>query len=574
MADIREKIIKKLLKKIPKTEDDFGAVLRSESRGMLENKGTPRKSDLLRVYHELVKAGKIKKSPALEKLLIKRAVRTMSGVAIITVLTKPFECPGKCVYCPNEKQMPKSYLSDEPAAARALLLNFDPYVQVQARIEALKNNGHPTDKIELIVKGGTWNAYPLSYQYWFIWRCFEGVNSLKHGSIKTLKQNIVEIKKQLQTAQKKNETAKHRIIGLTLETRPDQINEKNIFVMRELGCTRVELGAQTIDEKILKLIRRGHGANETIQATELLKNYGFKVDFHLMPQLPGSTPAKDARMLAEIFDNPNYRPDMIKIYPCTTTKNSPLYQWVKSKKYKPYSDKKLIELLINFKTTIPRYARVSRLIRDIPGHHIMAGNKMTNLRQVIQAEMAHRGLKCNCLRCREIGHNDMKTLKHENIKTIMPKLFIDKYVASDGTEYFLSFEDAKRQVVYAFCRLRICSPVIPTVAKRSGGIPPATPKGSLPIGQAGLDFARDNKTVAFIRELHTYGQSLLLKQKNNKTLKHIQHKGLGKRLVKEVEKICKKNKIPILAVISGVGVRDYYRKLGYRLENTYMIKNF
>lgn len=309
--------------------------------------------------------------------------------------------------------------------------------------------------------------------------------------------------------------------------------------MRELGCTRIELGVQTTDEKILKLVRRGHGTDEIIQATELLKNYGFKVDYHLMPQLPGSTPAKDARMLEEIFDNPNYRPDMIKIYPCTVTKNSPLYRWVKSGKYKPYTDKKLIELLINFKTKIPRYVRISRLIRDIPGHHIVAGNKMTNLRQVIQAEMARRGLKCNCLRCREVGHSDMKTLKHENIKTILPKLFIDKYTASGGTEYFLSYEDAKRQVVYAFCRLRI---------DKNGFYP------------------------AFIRELHTYGQSLLLKQKNNKALKHIQHKGLGKKLVKEVEKICKKNKIDKLAVISGVGVRDYYRKLGYKLENTYLIK--
>jgi len=539
MTLIHEKIIKKLLKKIPKTEDDFGAVLRSESRAVKGIQGTPRKSDLLRVYHELIRAGKIKKFPTLESLLIKRAVRTLSGVAIITVLTKPNECPGKCIYCPNEKQMPKSYLSDEPAAARALLLNFDPFKQVAARIEALQNNGHPTDKIELIIKGGTWNAYPLSYQYWFILRCFEAANSLKQKNIKILKQNITEIKKQLQTVQKKNEKTRHRIIGLTLETRPDFVNEKNILTMRELGSTRIELGAQTTDEKILKLVKRGHGIKEIIEATKLLKHYGFKVDYHLMPQLPGSTPIKDARMLAEIFDNPNYRPDMIKIYPCTTTKNSPLYRWVKSGKYKPYEDKKLIGLLIDFKTKIPRYVRISRLIRDIPGHHIMAGNKMTNLRQVIQAEMTRRGLHCNCLRCREVGHSDMKTLKHENIKTIVPKLFIDKYEASGGTEYFLSFEDTKRQAVYAFCRLRI---------DKNGLYP------------------------AFIRELHTYGQSLLLKQKNNKTLKHIQHKGLGKKLVGEVEKICKKNRINKLAVISGVGVRDYYRKLGYKLENTYLIK--
>lgn len=559
MTSIHEKIIIKLAKKVPKTEDAFGAILRSESRGAKDNIGTPKKSDLLRVYHELIQAGKIKKSLALESLLIKRAVRTLSGVAIITVLTKPAECPGKCVYCPNEKQMPKSYLSDEPAAARALLLNFDPYNQVTARIEALKNNGHPTDKIELIIKGGTWNAYPLSYQYWFILRCFEGANSslslrttkergnplLLHKEVGLLRRSTVAprydmlkyIRESLQTAQKKNETAKHRIIGLTLETRPDHVTEKNILIMRELGCTRIELGVQTTDEKILKLVRRGHDNAETIRATKLLKKFGFKVDYHLMPQLPGSTPAKDARMLEEIFDNANYRPDMIKIYPCTVTKNSPLYRWVKSGKHKPYSNKKLIELLINFKTKIPRYVRLSRLIRDIPGHHIVAGNKMTNLRQVIQAEMAHRGLECNCLRCREIGHTALP-LRARGKPSFKPKLFIDKYTASDGTEYFLSYEDAKRKMVFAFCRLRI---------DKNGLYP------------------------AIIRELHTYGQMLKIGTKNAQAS---QHKGMGNKLIAEVEKICKKNKIPKLAVISGVGVRDYYRKLGYKLENTYLVKKF
>ncbi len=602
MALLHEKIIKKLLRKVPKTEDDFGAVLRSESRAVKGNQGTPRKSDLLRVYHELIQAGKIKKSSALESILIKRAVRTLSGVAIITVLTKPNECPGKCIYCPNEKQMPKSYLSDEPAAARALLLNFDPFKQVTARIEALKNNGHPTDKIELIVKGGTWNAYPLSYQYWFILRCFEAANSslslrapkgrgnpliiqeavglLRRSTVAPRNDKVTSLRAALQTAQKKNEKAKHRIIGLTLETRPDHINKKNIIIMRELGCTRIELGVQTTDEKILKLVRRGHGTDEIIQATELLKNYGFKVDYHLMPQLPGSTPAKDARMLEEIFDNPNYRPDMIKIYPCTVTKNSPLYLWVKSGKYKPYTDKKLIELLISFKTKIPRYVRISRLIRDIPGHHIVAGNKMTNLRQVIQAEMARRGLKCNCLRCREVGHANLPLLAKERAgvrSSFEPKLFIDKYKASGGTEYFLSFEDTKRKMVFAFCRLRICTSVILNAVKDL--VPLVIPASRrYPFGKGGIQspldprLHGDDNKMAFIRELHTYGQSLLLKQKNNKALKHIQHKGLGKKLVKEVEKICKKNRINKLAVISGVGVRDYYRKLGYKLENTYLIK--
>jgi elongator complex protein 3 len=525
MTDVREKVIVKLLKKVPKTADDFSAILRNEMRGLKLTEDLSRKTDLLRVYHAMLGKGKIKKSPALEQLLTKRAVRTLSGVAIVTVLTEPHECPGQCIYCPDEKEMPKSYISDEPAAARALSLKFDPYRQVQERIKTLTKNGHPTDKIELIVKGGTWNAYPVDYQYWFILRCFEAANNVKG----TKKISVDKSRIVLFSAQKKNETAKHRIVGLTLETRPDHVNEKNILIMRELGCTRIELGVQTIDNKILKLVKRGHDTAETIRATELLKNYGFKVDYHLMPQLPGSTPAKDAKMLTEIFDNPAYRPDMIKIYPCTVVKHSALYKWVKTGKYKPYSDKKLLEVLINFKTIVPRYVRISRLIRDIPGHHIVAGNTMTNLRQVIQSEMAKRGLQCNCLRCREVGH--------ANIKLSSPKLFIDKYEASGGTEYFLSYEDAKRRVVYAFCRLRI---------------------------------NKDSVYPAFIRELHTYGQMLKIGAKNATAS---QHKGMGVKLIKEAEKLAAKFNANTIAVISGAGVRDYYRKLGYRLDKSYMIKN-
>ncbi|MDD2758195.1 MAG: tRNA uridine(34) 5-carboxymethylaminomethyl modification radical SAM/GNAT enzyme Elp3 [Patescibacteria group bacterium] len=545
MANIAKEIILAALKKRPTDVEQFNELKRRILRADGQGANFPTTAELLKAYHKLKK-----KNKELEALLTKRAVRTLSGVSIITVLTKPHSCPGACIYCPDEKSMPKSYLADEPAAARALALRFDPYEQVRVRIDVLKKNGHPTDKIELIVKGGTWNAYPLSYQYWFILRCFIACNAKNQKSPPKAdpplaeKIKISELKIRLTDEQKNNEIANHRIVGLTLETRPDHVTEKNVLAMRELGCTRVELGVQTTDDKILKLIKRGHGTAETIRATALLKNYGFKVDYHLMPQLPGATPAKDAKMLAEIFSNSAYRPDMIKIYPCTAVKNSPLYRWVKSGKYKPYSDKKLVELIINFKTRVPRYVRISRVIRDIPGHHIVAGNRMTNLRQVIQAEMARRGLRCNCLRCREVGHQDQFTV-HSSQFT--PKLFIDKYEANGGTEYFLSYEDTKRAVVYAFCRLRIC------------------PNNRRPVNCE----LRTANYPAFLRELHTYGQSLAVGTKNTRDS---QHRGLGKKLLVEVEKICKKNKIPELAVISGAGVRDYYRKLGYNLINTYMIK--
>lgn len=554
MENIPEKIILDCIKKMPKDAESLNDLKRLVLRNSKDRKSIPTVAILIKSYHKMIKSGKIKKNIALEKLLTKRAVRTLSGVSIVTVLTKPFPCPGQCIYCPSDARMPKSYLADEPAAARALMLKFDPYEQVKRRIEALTANGHPTDKIELIVKGGTWNSYPIDYQYWFILRCFEACNKMSSrgakrrgdpSEIATLSMiarndKTEKIVKELFVEQKKNETSKHRIVGLTLETRPDFINEKTIWQMREMGCTRIELGVQTTDEKILKIIKRGHDTNETKRATELLRNYGFKVDYHLMPQLPEATPAKDLKMLLSIFSDPGYKPDMIKIYPCTVIENSELYEWLQKGKYKTYSDRNLINVLKKFKTQIPYYCRVSRLIRDIPAHHVKAGNITTNLRQVIQKEMKDEGLKCNCLRCREIGHIDIKTLKHESIKAI--KLFIDKYETNGGTEYFLSYEDTKRQAVFAFCRLRINDQNL-------------------------------NPALAIIRELHTYGQLISIgKEKGVRSKEKIQHTGFGKKLVLEAERIAKKNKSKNIAVISGVGVRSYYRKLGYKLHQTYMIK--
>jgi elongator complex protein 3 len=319
-----------------------------------------------------------------------------------------------------------------------------------------------------------------------------------------------------------------------LETRPDSISEKTLWQMREQGCTRLEIGVQHTNDKVLKLIKRGHTVEQVKHATELAKNFGFKTDFHLMPQLPGETAGKDLKMLESVFEDEGYRPDMIKIYPCTVVKGSELYDWLEAGKYKTYSTDKLVKILKEFKTTVPRYVRISRLIRDIPSHHIKGGNTVTNLRQVIQDEMKKEGLKCKCLRCREVGH-----VKLENIKDLKPVLFIDKYKTRGGMEYFLSYEDKKRQVVFAFCRLRIL--------KKADGFP----------------------FPSYIRELHTYGQLVKIGKKDKKST---QHQGLGKGLIKEAEKIVKKNKISKIAVISGVGVRDYYKKLGYKLENTYMAK--
>ena len=541
MNEISAKIILQACKKQVQTVKELENIKRDILRVSKEKIDIPRKSKLLETYFILLKAKKIKQNLNLEKLLVKRGVRTLSGVAIITVLTKPWPCPGQCVYCPFEDKMPKSYLSSEPAAARALRLKFDPYEQVRRRIETLRHNGHPTDKMELIVKGGSWNAYPLIYQYEFIMRCFMAANGSPKSKVQSQKYSFKKLKEKLVKEQKKNETGKHRIIGLTLETRPDMINEKTLEEMRWQGCTRLELGVQSTNDKILKKIKRGHTIEATKRAIRLAKAVGFKVDFHLMPQLPGSTPASDLKMMLEIFSNPDYRPDMIKVYPCTVIKGSELYTWLKNGEYKTYSNEKLIAMLIKFKAKVPRYVRISRLIRDIPSPHIESGNKMTNLRQVVQAEMKKRGLSCNCLRCREVGHQIEAKNKNEKLK-----MFVDKYEASGGTEYFLSWEDKNRKVVYAFCRLRL-EHNFDTIKK---------------------EFKKIKIYPAYIRELHTYGQLLDIGTRDKKAS---QHQGMGKKLIIEAEKIVKKNKIDKLAVISGVGVRGYYRKLGYKLENGYMV---
>ncbi|TSC84640.1 MAG: elongator complex protein 3 [Parcubacteria group bacterium Gr01-1014_13] len=555
---ITEIMIKSLASNPPTKAADFGEVLRTILRQTKNAQiNIPTKPELLKSYHKLLKQHKIKKSPALEKMLMRRAVRSLSGVSIITVLTKPFPCPGKCIYCPTEARMPKSYLADEPAAARALGLAFDPYQQVSQRIQALTTNGHPTDKVELIIKGGTWNSYPIKYQYWFIARCFEACNDAKFENSQVDEMfSLDDLRKLSFKIQKINEKSKHRIIGLTIETRPDFINKGTVAAMREMGTTRIELGVQNTNEKILDITKRGHGIAAVKHATKMLKDYGFKVDYHLMPQLPGATPATDLKMMLEVFDNSDYRPDMIKVYPCTVIKTSELFDWLKRGEYKTYSDRELINMLKKFKAKVPGYVRISRLIRDIPGHHIQAGNTMTNLRQVIQAEMAKEGLKCKCLRCREVGHQHF-----ENGVTHKPKLFIDEYEASGGKEYFLSFEDANRDVVYAFCRLRVLSKDKVVKDKIIKGLP------SEGISAAALDAMG---YPAFIRELHTYGQLINIGKKSKGASQHI---GLGKKLIAEAEKICKKNKAYQLAVISGVGVREYYKKFGFTLENTYMVKN-
>lgn len=534
-------IIKKIIKLKPQNHQEFSKIKRKICG---EFKIAPiSNSDLFEIYQKLLNKKEISKQSWLENLLKKHPIRTLSGVAIIAILTKPYPCPGKCFYCPNEKGIPKSYLSNEPAVMRAVLCKFDPYKQIQVRLKSLEATGHPTDKIELIIMGGTWSYFPKKYQTWFIKRCFEALCQLSVASYQLSDKKELTLKE----LQKINEKAKHRCVALTLETRPDFINLKEIKRMRELGCTKVELGVQALDDSILQLNIRGHKLEQIIQATKLLKDAGFKVCYHMMPNLPGSTLNKDFKMFEKLFNDSDFKPDLLKIYPCVVTKNSKLYTFWKQGKYKPYSFQQLIDLLIKIKTIVPRYVRIIRVIRDIPSSSIEAGNKISNLREIVQQEMEKQNLKCQCIRCRQVKcqiHPDVH--RGKNVKCQMLKMFSEKYEASDGTEYFLSFEDAQRENLYAFLRLRISKKLSTT-----GNLFPIL------------------KNAAIIREVHTYGQAVMIGKKDKKA---IQHFGLGKKLIIEAEKIVQTLEIKKIAVISGVGVREYYRKLRYRLRDNYMVK--
>lgn len=484
----------------------------------------------------------------IQKYLTKRPTRSLSGVTPLTVLTKPFPCPGKCVYCPNEPGMPKSYLSNEPAAQRAKMNKFEPVRQVIMRIKALEANGHLVDKIELLILGGCFNAYPKSYQKSFIKKCFDVCNSFRSDS----RGFIPPPTKNLVAAFKKNETARYKIIGVTVETRPDMINEREIKWFRDLGITRVQLGVQHLDDKILKLVKRGHTAQQTIEATKLLKQAGFKIDYHLMPDLPGATPKKDLVMFKKIFTDENFQPDQIKIYPTVVNKYAPLYRWYQLGKFKPYTPNQLLDLLIKVKQIIPYYVRINRLIRDIPKESIVAGNKITNLRQLLVEKMKQNHVKCKCMRCREAKENVADIKK--------AKLFIQQYQASGGLEYFISYESPKRDKLYSFMRLRINNHI-----HEADGLAVGLP---------------EIKNAAIIRELHTYGQLLPVNQHlcsggftPPPSKSAAQHTGFGKRLMQIAEDLTKKHNLKKIAVISGIGVRPYYRKLGYKLQETYMVKN-
>ena len=529
-----------------------------------------RSSALLEEYRELVKKEKIIKNKNLEKALRLKHIRSSSGVSVVTVLTKPWPCPGKCIYCPTLVNMPKSYLSSEPAASRAKQNDFDPYKQVSTRLQQYYNTGHPVDKIELIILGGSFNAYPKDYQEWFVSECFRAANefifvgtsldlSAAEGG-KTRKDTPASQERtarELPLQQKINETASSRVVFLSVETRPDLITEEEAWWFRQLGITKVELGVQSLDNAVLKKCKRGHKVEQTAKATKILKSFGFKICYHIMPGLPGSTPSKDLQTFKTLFSDPRFQPDMLKIYPTSVLPGTELEAWYKAGKYTPYTADQLVDLLVKIKEIIPCYTRINRLIRDIPEFEIIGGSKVTNLRQVVKEKMKLQGNVCKCIRCREVRHK----VKDSG------EVFLDRveYQSSAGKEVFLQFVDGEDKL-YGLLRLLLCNVETPCGA------------GTPALGVSGFETRRPTKVglqrastvkTALIRELHVFGQEVVLDANTDNAA---QHKGLGKQLLAEAESIAKKAGYTKLAIISGVGVREYYRKLGYSLQNTYMVK--
>ncbi|MFC1790725.1 elongator complex protein 3 [Patescibacteria group bacterium] len=535
----------------------------------------PKNYQLLKAYNQLIKAKKIKPFGGLKSALQAKPVRTLSGVTPLAVLTKPYPCPGECLYCPTQENIPKSYLRDEPAVLRARQFDFDAQKQVRYRLRVFQLMGHQVAKVELIILGGSFSAYRRKYRQEFLKNCFEGCNGQKALTLKR--------------AQQENEKGKRRIIGITVETRPDLVDQKEIKFLRQLGVTRVELGAQTIDEKVLKTNKRGHGIGEITRATRMLKEAGFKVCYHLMPGLPGSSLKNDLRVFKKVFADARFRPDFLKIYPCVVLKEAPLYKVWLQKRYQPLTETEIIKLLVRVKSFLPEYVRINRLGRDIPVGNVIAGYRHSHIRQLVKKELERKGLVCRCIRCREIKNQGAKILAKGQLssgqKNTDLKLKITKYQASGGWEYFLQYVDSDNRL-YALLRLRLPGKGRKTYELRT--LRGLKMKSKDTPGMAGcreaeamtfpdVDESESEtgviykvlKNTALVRELHTYGVSLKVGEKKDQAS---QHQGLGKKLLARAEQITRKAGLTQIAVISGIGAREYYRKLGYQLKQTYMVK--
>ena len=571
----------------------------------------PSKSEILQAYFQLLQAGEIQKNSDFELLLRKRAIRSLSGIVPIQVLTKPFPCPSRCIFCPNDPEMPKSYIKSEPGAMRAFLNQFDPLKQVYNRLYSLQQTGHKTDKIEMIVLGGTWDFYPRDYKIDFIKQLYDACNTFWALAIKNLtgtadwkyafeitNQGQIQLSPSLEEAIQINETAQHRIIGLTIETRPEFVTDQNCSDWRAMGVTRIEMGVQSTDDVVLDLNKRGHHLVEVEKALHKLRQYAFKFSIHIMPGLYGSTLEKDIQTFRDVYANPYLKPDEIKFYPTSVIPQTELYELYQQGKYQPITTEEISEVIeTTFREIIPPYTRIKRLIRDIPATEISAGSNVTNLSQLMHEKLLKKYQKADpdfrsvfyrrlyadlqvftdeeeffekIIGSRASHLSDFQTyllgkipelssfrhfvsldtrsreVRNKKEKTEVLNLVVRAYESSVGQEYFISYED-ELGYLYGFTRL-----LLPKLEER-------------------LDVAGLGLETALIRELHVYGSLQSLKTQEESGQK-VQHSGLGKQLLETAEKIAQKSDFSKLSVISGVGVREYYRKQGYELEGTYMVK--
>jgi len=518
-------IIEHLMNTTNPTRQDV-SLIKTKVAGKCGLKSIPPNSELI---HHL----KPKERSKLLSILKRKVVRTISGVTVIAVMTKPWPCPKEhpCGYCPGGPPygVPQSYTGYEPAAMRGLENQFDPYDQVTKRIAQLKAIGHTVDKVEIILMGGTFPSMPVDYQGYFVQNCIDAVTGRKSKS--------------LDEAKRFAETSRTRIAGITVETRPDWAKESHVDQMLAMGVTRVELGVQNIYDDIYKRVDRGHMVHDVVDATRILKDAGLKIVYHMMPGLPGSDFNRDLQAFERIFNDAAFKPDMIKIYPCLVLKGTEAYKWWKRGEYQPYTTEEAAQLILEVKQMIPPWVRVMRVQRDIPAFLIEAGVNQSNLRQVVLKKLREEGIRCRCIRCREVGHRWLKDKVKPDPDNIEVKTIKEK--ASEGEEIFLSAEDSINNILVGFLRLRVPSERAhrPEISCEASSV---------------------------VRELHVYGPLVPV---GRKLAGAWQHEGYGEVLLSEAERTsreeydCRK-----VVVISALGTKQYYRRLGYGHDGPYVSK--
>lgn len=500
----------------------------------------PRNIELIEAYRQMVIDGEIEPSETVLSIIVKRKVRTLSGIANITVLMKDYGCPGRCVFCPTQPGMPKSYFSTQPAMMRAVRNDFSAYLQVKARLNGLHSQGHDITKIDVRTAGGTWSSYPHQYQEEFVKGIYfalnEGIGETKsQEEVDTILKNT-----NLEDLIRENETAVCRLVGLWVETRPDWITVPELQSLRRFGVTGIELGIQTTDDKVNEFCKRGHGTSESVRATQLCRDIGLKICHHIMPNLPTSNVESDLQTVRDLFSKGILNPDYLKIYPCMVLPYTELEEMHRENPdiYTPYSDEELMEILSEIKKGVPEYCRIIRLLRDFPSEIVLKGSKLLNIRQIMQ----RRGTPCRCVRCREI--------KDESFSLKNVKLVEREYDANEGREVFLSFEDVTQDKLIGLLRLRL---LVNGLSKELA------------------DAFPELKGAAIVRELHIYGRQKSLSVDSSLDSK-TQHLGFGRCLLSRAEEIAGLKGFSKIAVIAAIGTREYYKKLGFTLEGTYMTK--